>query len=115
MKDKIFDNLLWTRMSIRKINAKKLKSKKNIKHLILYFHGVKNNLVEDYENYYDKVSFIKSLENTEIVSTKDAYEYLENNKDKLKEKKILLVGYHKSIAWVYRYLKNLNVKVAIVI
>ncbi len=114
MKSKLFDNLFWTRMNIKKIHARKI-DLDNENLLILFFTKKKENYSHYDDDYYDKVDFLKQNQNTKKIDILNALDYLKENLELLRTKNVLLVGYAKSIAWIYRYLINEGIQSKIVI
>ncbi len=114
MNSRIFDNLFFTRLTIKKVQAKNI-SLENPELKILFFVKKKDNYTPYDEDYYDRVSFLKTSKKTEIINIQDAWNYLNTNLEALKNKQVLIVGYLKSIAWIYRFLDHQNIKVKIIV
>ncbi len=114
MKSKLYDNLFYTRLNIKKIQARKI-NLDNENLLILFFTKKKENYSSYDEDYYDKVDFLKQNSKTKKIDILQALDFLKENLDLLKTKEVLLVGYSKSIAWIYRYLVNEEISSKIVI
>ena len=113
MRNKIFDNLLFTRINLNKISAKKIINKyANSKEKIefIWLKKSEQDLTEHDEWYYDKNNILNELFSEKIIFISH------NNLNKIfniefkEDIQYFIVGYYKSVAWIYRYLKNSKVK-----
>lgn len=117
IQNKLFDNIFFTRISIKKIKSSRLNIELNKDNVKIYYIEKDQKEFTSYDDkYYIRFNYLKDNDKAEVINIKEVYNYFSNNLELLKQNKNnILVGYIKSIAWIYRYLKHNGINVCVLV